>query len=61
MISQMWDLLLMRYDRDYISLEDLLHPNVIGVAGSLFDALFNLYKFIGFEQVRDGWPFNCIE
>ncbi len=51
----------MRYGRDYISLEDLLHPNVIGVAGSLFDALFNLYKFIGFEQVRDGWPFNCIE
>eukprot|EP01084_Bolivina_argentea_P203326 347295_1 len=50
MISQMWDLLYMSCDRAYICLEDLLQPNVINVAGSLFDALFNLYKFIGFEQ-----------
>ncbi len=38
--------------REYILLEDLLRPSVIKVAGNLFDALFNLYKFIGAEQVR---------
>ncbi len=60
MMTQMWDMLYVSCDRAYICLEDLLQPNVINVAGSLFDALFNLYKFIGFEQVRDGLSFSCV-
>jgi serine/threonine-protein phosphatase 2A regulatory subunit B'' len=49
-----------------IRLSDLLRPDIIHVAGTIFDALFNLGKFIQFEQ-RDPFserqkrddPFEC--
>jgi hypothetical protein len=42
-------------DQHAITLEDLLRPNKIAYSGVLFDALFNLHKFMRFET-RD--PFQ---
>jgi hypothetical protein len=42
-------------DQHAITLEDLLRPNKIAYSGVLFDALFNLHKFLRFET-RD--PFQ---
>lgn len=53
MVCQIWDIL--RIDKPYVTLADLTRPEIIKVAGTFFDCLFNLTKFIGFEQ-RD--PFS---
>lgn len=42
-------------DQYAITLDDLLKPNKMGYSGVLFDALFNLHKFLRFET-RD--PFQ---
>ncbi len=52
MICQMMDVLHIEAGRDYILIEDLLQPYAISMVGNLFNALFNLNKFVGFEQVR---------
>ncbi|CAM9686579.1 unnamed protein product, partial [Heterosigma akashiwo] len=54
LICQMWDLIKVGHQYG-LSLEDLTDPDVIQQSGVFFDALFNLNKFIGFEQ-RD--PFG---
>ncbi|CAM9138928.1 unnamed protein product, partial [Discosporangium mesarthrocarpum] len=48
-VCQMWDMLKLG-DRNYVTLQDFLKPEALKVAGVFFDALFNLNKFIGFEQ-----------
>lgn len=42
-------------DQHAITLDDLIRPNKMGYSGVLFDALFNLHKFMRFET-RD--PFQ---
>lgn len=42
-------------DQHAITLDDLIKPNKMGYSGVLFDALFNLHKFMRFET-RD--PFQ---
>ncbi|KAG5177457.1 hypothetical protein JKP88DRAFT_269157 [Tribonema minus] len=54
MVCQIWDMLQVG-DRPYVTLEDFLRPDVLKVGGVFFDCLFNLSKFIAFEQ-RD--PFS---
>ncbi|CAM9584183.1 unnamed protein product [Chrysoparadoxa australica] len=54
MICQMWDMLKLG-NKQFLELQDFLRPDVMKNAGLLFDCLFNLNKFIGFEQ-RD--PFS---
>ncbi|CAM9632661.1 unnamed protein product [Phaeothamnion confervicola] len=49
-VCQMWDLLKMDGKKAFLELHDLLKPDTLKVAGVLFDALFNLNKFIAFEQ-----------
>lgn len=48
-VCQMWDMLKLG-DRTYVTLQDFLKPEALKVGGVFFDALFNLNKFIGFEQ-----------
>lgn len=48
-VCQMWDMLKLG-DRSYVTLQDFLKPEALKVGGVFFDALFNLNKFIGFEQ-----------
>eukprot|EP00752_Nemacystus_decipiens_P007739 g6918.t1 len=48
-VCQMWDMLKLG-DRTYVTLQDFLRPEALKVGGVFFDALFNLNKFIGFEQ-----------
>jgi len=54
LICQMWDLIRLG-DKKCILLSDFKHPHAMKTGGVLFDTLFNLNKFIGFEQ-RD--PFS---
>eukprot|EP00612_Vaucheria_litorea_P000920 CAMPEP_0171458626 /NCGR_PEP_ID=MMETSP0945-20130129/4227_1 /TAXON_ID=109269 /ORGANISM="Vaucheria litorea, Strain CCMP2940" /LENGTH=563 /DNA_ID=CAMNT_0011984467 /DNA_START=293 /DNA_END=1984 /DNA_ORIENTATION=+ len=54
MVCLIWDMLHIG-NRPYITLEDLIKPDTMKISGVFFDCLFNLSKFIGFEQ-RD--PFS---
>ncbi len=65
LLCQMTDMIKPRRE-GAIVLADLLRPQVLAGAGVIFDALFSLDKFVGFEQ-RDPFaerhkredPFDC--
>jgi|EP00953_Heterococcus_sp_UTEX-ZZ885_P013272 serine/threonine-protein phosphatase 2A regulatory subunit B'' len=50
MVCQIWDMLRVSAARSYVTLADFLRPEILKVGGVFFDCLFNLNKFIGFEQ-----------
>ncbi len=54
MLCQMIDMIKPKSD-DYVVVEDFLQEECVPVSGALFDALFNLNKYVQFEQ-RD--PFQ---
>lgn len=49
MLCQMIDMIKPK-SQDYIVVEDFLQPECCQVSGALFDALFNLNKYLQFEQ-----------